>query len=71
MDILQSCEAQEGAVLRSKFVLANTLKENGDFDEADQMFQEVSEGLEHLGEPAKVADLREGELDRYVLFCHR
>ncbi|KAJ5152920.1 uncharacterized protein N7482_009398 [Penicillium canariense] len=73
--ILNDCEAQTGAVLRSKFALSKAFKEIGSFEEGDGLLQEVIKGLSAL-DTSVIADadadaLTDEHFERFVLYCHR
>ena len=70
--ILNCCEAQAGAIARSKFALVCTMKELGQVDKAATALREVRELLKDTGQVVDVtADLCEEFLDRFVHYCHR
>jgi hypothetical protein len=71
VDTLLLCEGQSGAVARSKFALADVLKELGEFDAADKILSEVQDTLSTFAGPLDVRALSNEHFERYVLFCHR
>lgn len=71
MRILEPCEGQTGAVTRSKFILSKVLKENGAFDEAEELVQQVRKNMTTLGDWVDDLNFTEEYFERYVLYCHR
>jgi hypothetical protein len=71
VDILALCEAQTGATARSKFLLANILKEMGTFDEVDELLRGVEADLGQIGREVTANTLTEEFMEQFVLYCHR
>lgn len=75
IDVLKNCESQEGAVLRSKFVLAETLQEMGHFEKSDNIRREIWETAKLMdalvGRNKKMTDLKEEDFEKFVLNAHR
>ncbi|KAI0873975.1 P-loop containing nucleoside triphosphate hydrolase protein [Hypoxylon argillaceum] len=71
IDILKDCESREGGTARSRFALAVTLEEIGDFDEAETYFEDVTAFMKKLGKAADRDQLTEESFEQFVLYCHR
>ncbi|KAJ8121792.1 hypothetical protein ONZ43_g1845 [Nemania bipapillata] len=71
VDILKDCESREGSCIRSKFALAVTLEEKGDFDEAETLFEDALAFMKNLGKASDRDQLTEESFEQFVLYCHR
>jgi hypothetical protein len=69
--ILNDCESQDVAVLRSKFALSKAFNEIGAFDEAKHLMQDITKALAALDNSINESDLTEDYFEQFVLYCHR
>lgn len=68
IDILKDCESQVGAVARSYFSLALTLKENGLFDKMEKAKVQLHIPLKSMKSLVNKDDLTEDFFQQFVLF---
>ncbi|KAJ8130566.1 hypothetical protein O1611_g3068 [Lasiodiplodia mahajangana] len=71
VNILKDSESREGGCARSRFALALTLEEIGDFDEAQAILEDVIAFMKKIGKVADRDQLREEYFEQFVLYCHR
>lgn len=72
LQVLRASSVHLGAQLRTAFVLAAVLEENGVFEEAQELRRDTMDGLKGIvSKGIESAQIDEAFFDQFVLFCHR